>query len=114
MRVGIRFSDNDFYNYICSFFELYIVPNFVEREEGHMVTHLTSSMIVDMFNLYMPYVYRYNNKQRERRYQEWDIGDYLIITEASVYWDDKTDDYVGKWEDGNGCEFIWTDGKSVY
>ena len=111
MKVGIRFSDNDFMNEIETFIELFLIPNFIEREGGHMITHLTSSQIVEMFNRHMPYVYAYEKKNRSIYPQDFDfvgkIGKYLQITEFNVYWDDKTDDFVGPWELGNGGEFLW-------
>ncbi len=120
MKVGIRFSDNDFVLPIMMFFELYIIPNFIEREEGHMITHLTTSQIVDMFNLYVVYCLKYQRENDDRdfaRDMSFDFKnykDYLQITEMDVYWDDKTDEYVEDWESGNGSEFTWTDGKKVY
>jgi hypothetical protein len=123
MKVGIRFGDNDFSRHIEAFLKLYIIPNFVEREGGHMVTHLTTSMITDLFNLYMPHLYTYNmwcwENEREYLPRGFDhhthMGKYLQITEFDVYWDNKTDDYIGDWDTANNnSEFIWTDGKEVF
>jgi hypothetical protein len=114
MRVAIRFTDNDFTTDIRTFFELYIIPNFIEREEGHMVTHLTTSMIVDMFNLYMPHVYRHNREiwamlHKNISYTKWDIGDYLTITDSNVHWDSTIDEII---LDNNG-DITFTDGKTI-
>lgn len=59
MKLGIRFSDNDFTSYIRGFFEMFIVPTFKEVEPGHFTTYLTSAMIVELFNTHLPYVHRF-------------------------------------------------------
>lgn len=123
MKVGIRFSDNDFsVHCVRVFVELFIVPTFVDRGEGHMVTHLTSPMIVELFNTHCAYVDRYMHWES---HSDWypnadtlqDIPlnkNWLTITEQEVYWDDRTDDYIGPWDTNNNSEFIWTDGIKVY
>ena len=127
MKVGIRFSDNDFSMIIKAFMDMFILPTFIEREEGHMVTHLTSPMIVELFNKHLPYVdrymkwyfsladsYPYRHNKKEKLYDNDVHAEYLKITEMNVYWDNNTDKYISDWNENNNCEFIWTDGKEVY
>ena len=47
MKIGVRFADNDFSSSIRAWLEMFIVPTFIEREKGHFVTRMTSSMIVE-------------------------------------------------------------------
>ena len=120
MKVGIRFSDNDFMNTTRMFMELFIIPTFVDRGEGHMVIHLTSSQIVELFNRHAVYCFKYMQDNDTREYMRFDekslehYRDWLQITEQDVYWDDKTDPYIEDWNSNNNCEFVWTDGKKAY
>ena len=113
MKVGIRFYDADFMGDLRDFMALFILPEFVEREEGHMVTHLTSSMIVELFNQRMPHVVRRSKWNDGRCKQDEPLSDYFYITEDYVYWDDQTDQYLPSWG-GSDIEFAWTDGRMVY
>ncbi len=133
MKLGIRFSDNDFCTAARLFMQLYILPNFIEREKGHFITHLTSSQVVDMYNTYMPHLQMYLDEERyrENKYfrspNDTDLQgykSYLQIQEVDVYWDGKIDNYperwgVGcsgilEWEGWNNAEFVWTDGKEIH
>lgn len=129
MKLGIRFSDNDFASYVRAFVEMFIVPTFKQPEPGHYTTYLTSSQVVELFNTHMPYVHRFmswyydtNHKHyypgsndRNKKLHELNLHkEWLVINEMDVYWDDQTDDYIGPWEDGNNSEFVWTDGVRVY
>ena len=87
MKVGIRFSNNDFCTKIKTFMWLYILPTFKEVEPGHYITPLTSSMIVDLFNNYFPTMNCYLDWYYQADYENIDepIGkqseDYFKITE---------------------------------
>jgi hypothetical protein len=121
MKLGIRFSDNDFTTIVHAFFAMVIVPTFEEREDGHMVTHLTSSMVVELFNRHMAHVDRYVKWYCGKNYYPYDkavltdnpLQNYFIITEADVYWDDNTDEYINDWNGNNDGAFVWTDGKAI-
>jgi hypothetical protein len=120
MKVGIRFSDNDFCSDIKTFMWLYILPTFKETEPNHFTTYLTSSMIVELFNNYFPTMKKYLDWYHSK-YNDWEeeligkqIEDYFKINEMNIYWDDKTDEYIEDWKGNNNSEFIWTDGKSVF
>ena len=118
MKVGIAYHDNDFTEAINDFMQLFILPTFVEREAGHHITHLTSSMIVELFNTHLCHIQRLNWWKRG----SWDdaplLKEYLTITEEHIYWDDeiKRDDSFPDWEhahDDYDC-FVWTDGRVVW
>ena len=124
MKLGIRFADNDFSTGVRAFMEMFIIPTFVDKGNGHMVTYLTSAMVVNLFNTHMPYIdrflgwyfsdrhdYRYYNKKLHEceLHKSW-----LKITEMEVYWDDNTDAYIKDWNSNNNCEFIWTDGIQTF
>jgi len=123
MKVGIRFSDNDFGQTLRAFVAIFIVPTFKDIGDGHMVSHLTTSQIVDLFNTHCKHLHRY---ERWMYGPEWDytsnksklednmLLDYLTIHDMDVYWDDKTDVYITDWNANNNGEFIWTDGKKVF
>jgi len=105
MRVGIRFYDNDFCNPIRMFLDLFIEPTFIDRGDGHMITHLTSSQIVELFNTHCVYCYKYQRENGERVWKNnnypFDIShykDYLKITEANVYWDGDLDRELEDWD----------------
>lgn len=120
MQLGIKFRDNDFTDVIRDFFQLYILPTFIDRGEGHMITHLTSNMVVEMFNMYMPYLYEYRILNSEKR--NWyrkdinhreNIGNYLTIIENQVVWDGEVDEIVlGDGWCSNG-DFVYTNGKEI-
>ena len=124
MKVGIRYSDNDFAPHCVKvFFDLFILPTFIDRGEGHMITHLTSPMIVGLFNTHVCYVDRWMKWYYDRAfysplgndlYERPLSKEYLSITESEVYWDDKIDSYIEDWNGNNDASFIWTDGKRVY
>lgn len=121
MKVGIRFSDNDFTQHIYAFIEIFIVPTFKDIGDGHMVTHLTSQMIVDQFNMHCKYLYRYIGwmygpkwDYESKKLHERQLSDWLTITPSDVYWDDRTDVYIKDWNANNNGEFTWTDGKQVF
>lgn len=118
MKVGIRFSDNDFASSIKTFMWLFIIPTFKEIEPNHFVTHLTSSMIVELFNNHFVTMINYLDWYYSDEIYDEPIGkqinDYFKICEMNIYWDDKTDKFVENWHGGNNGEFIWTDGKSVF
>ena len=127
MKVGIRFGDNDFTTYTKAFMEMFIVPTFVEREPGHFVTHLTSSMIVELFNTHVPYVHRFmswyydthhkyfypHEKAHANVHELMLHKDWLQITETDVYWDGHLDWMLQQ----NGMfdhDFVWTEGLQVH
>lgn len=123
MKVGIRFSDNDFTSHVRAFIEIFIIPTFKDIGNGHMVTHLTTQQIVDQFNLHCKYLYRYTQwyngsewdfKHNKPKLHECELSDWLMITHSDVYWDDRTDRFILDWNGNNNCEFTWTDGKRVY
>jgi hypothetical protein len=130
MKLGIHFPDNDFTLYVKAFFEIFVLPTFIEREPGHYVTHLTSAQVVELFNLHFPYLHRYMawlfdtkhkhqypmaSGSRHKVLHEMKLNkDWLQITEMLVYWDDTTDDNVVNWKGWNNSEFVWTDGTQVY
>lgn len=115
MKLGIKWSDNDFHYPIKMFFDLIIIPTFKDIGEGHMVTHLTPSMIVELFKTHMPYLHRFYtwehhsdwNPQYKNLY-DIPLNDYFIITESDVFFDGELDRAIIVWDD-----FIyWTDGKT--
>jgi len=127
MKIGVRFSDNDFSSCIRAWMEMFIIPTFVERKKDHFVTHMTSSMIVESFNTHVAYVQRFMSwyyddqktldhyRPKNKELIECQLNkDWLVITESNVYWDDKTDVYISDWNGNNNCEFIWTNGKEVF
>lgn len=114
MKVGIVFHDNDFCNPIRMFIQLFVLPTFIDRGEGHMVTHLTSSMIVEMFNTYCVHCYKWLKENDERYKKEpFDIKWYqqhLKITETNVVWDGALEEAITMWHSEG---VYWTDGKHV-
>ena len=104
MKVGIRFYDNDFYNSITMFIDLFIEPTFIDRGDGHMITHLTSSQIVELFNTHCVYCYKYQRDNDKRHWQNnspFDINwykEYLKITEANIFWDGELEKALIEWD----------------
>jgi hypothetical protein len=110
MKLGIKWSDNDFSTTIHCFFELFILPTYKDIGDGHMVTYLTPSMIVELFKTHMPYIDRYLKWQFDRYQNEKlhniVLSNYFIITESDVFFDNQVDIAIERWGD-----FIyWTDG----
>lgn len=115
MKLGIKWSDNDFTTQIQCFFELFIIPTYKNIGDNHMVTYLTPSMVVELFKLHMPYINRYlswqfdhHNRYTHKKLHEIQLSNYFIITESDVFFDNQVDEAIKEWDD-----FIyWTDGLS--
>lgn len=122
MKIGINFGDNDYTPVIRDFFDLFIIPTFINRGDGHMVTHLTSSMIVELFNTHLPYLKRYHEFQFHSNWypQYKTLYDfplckgYLIINESQVYFDDERRGIIWDWNGDNNGSFVFTNGLEVY
>lgn len=111
MKLGIKWGDNDFGSQIQAFFELFILPTYKDIGDGHMVTYLTPSMVVELFKTHMPYIDRYlkwtwDRYPRNKKLHEIGLSNYFIITESDVFFDAQVDEAIVVWDD-----FIyWTDG----
>ncbi len=117
MRLAIRWTDNDFGNQIRTFFQLFLIPTFIKKDKGYKVTHLTHSMVVELFNLHMPYINRWWNwKFNDKWYPQYigleafPLEDYFVITELDVYFDNEIEKGIKEWGD---YDFYKTDGNSM-
>jgi hypothetical protein len=106
MKLGLKWSDNDFHHTLRVFFELFIIPTYKDVGDGHMVTHLTPSMVVEMFKLHMPYIDRYltweHHSERYPQYKklhDYPLSNYFIITESDVFFDAEVDKAINDWDD---------------
>src|SRR5690606_18637470 len=113
MKIGIRLGDNDFSTDVARFMKLFIIPEFIESD-GHPITHLTSTQIVELFNKYMtPLAILGDFEQWSPEYRK-DYGhysEYLRINETNIFWDDLVDNYINSGE--TDSDFTWTDGREV-
>jgi hypothetical protein len=114
MKVGIRFSDNDFTSDIQSFMWIFVLPTFSDGK-----THLTSDAIVDLFNSHFPTMKAYLDWYYSTDFSKSKpIGvqkhEYSEISVSDIYWDGETDQFIRNWEENNNSEFVWTDGIDVY
>lgn len=95
-KLGIRFSDNDFYNTLHGFFQTF--HDGITWNRHDLAGKLTKARIVDLYNSLIPGIYLlFQNGYRDIGH-EFDPT-YLKITELNVYLDEEVDDYVEELRD---------------
>lgn len=98
-KIGIRFSDNDFYNTLYGFFR--VLADGVLWNHHSLPETLTKARIVQLFNstnyaLYQLYQHGFRPPHHNRTEEEDQqrITTWLTITEENVYFNEEVDQYV--------------------
>jgi hypothetical protein len=120
MKVGIRFSDNDFYITLQRFMQ-HLVDAYNERDDERdnrsdrlpfVERVLTKKRIVKLFNsLSVGFYWLYQNRFRYNQDQENSshLQEYLQIEIANVYLGDEVDQYIKSSNGWDNGEFQYVD-----
>ena len=106
MKIGIRFSDNDFYFTVGAFMRQLVEAssNLPQAQAESLVKELTKKRIVELFNGMAPSLYILH--QDQFRYSAADmIPNYLTITTKDVLLGKQVDTHLKKCDGWDNGEF---------